>query len=82
MIDDFLAPLVKLILIVREANPTYEVASEEEEEDYPEGEEHFAVEYVPAVGKVGNRQELQREGYLDKAEHDLDTVHPVARLRC
>ena len=78
MVDDFLARLVKLVLIVREAYPADEIASEEEEEDYPEGEEHFAVEYVPAVGKVGNRQELQREGYLDKAERDLDAVHPVA----
>ena len=58
MIDDFLAHLVKLILIVWEANPANEIASEEKEEDYPDGEEHFAVEYVPAVSKVGNRQEL------------------------
>ena len=53
MIDDFLAHLVKLILIVWETNPANEIASEEEEKDYPEGEEHFAVEYVPAVSKVG-----------------------------
>ena len=58
MVDDFLAHIVKLVLIVREAYPTDEIASEEEEEDYPEGEEHFAVEYVPAVSKVGNRQKL------------------------
>ena len=57
-VDDFLAHLIIFILIVREANPPTEVASEEEEEDDPEGEEHLAVEYVPAVGKVGNRQEL------------------------
>ena len=58
MVDDLLAHLVIFILIVRKTYPANEVASKEEEEDYPEGEEDFAVEYVPAVGKVGYRQEL------------------------
>ena len=53
MVDDFLAHLVIFIFVVRETDPANEVASKEEEEDYPEGEEDFAVEYVPAVGKVG-----------------------------
>ena len=66
---------------MRETYPANEVASEEGEEDYPEGEEHLAVEQMPAVCKVGYGEELQGEGYLYKAESNLYAVHPVTRFR-
>ena len=59
--------------------------------DYPEDDdqclealdrvkEYLAVHDVPAVSQIGYREEFQREGKLDKAEHNLDSLHIVAEI--
>ena len=69
-----------LRVVVRELEPTEEVDSKQTEDDNPQTEEHLAVEDVPAVGKVGNGEELQGESQLDETEHNLNNVHPSTRL--
>ena len=59
-----------------------EVEAHGSEDDYPQREEHLAFEQMPAVGQVGDGEELQREGEFDKSQHDLDGGHPRARPRC
>lgn len=65
-----------VLVVVRELDDAPQVEAEAAEEGYPQGEEGFAVEEVPAVGEVGHAEELQGEGQLDEAEGYLDGVHP------
>ena len=46
----------------------------------PQCKECFAVEDVPSVSQVGNREELERKGKFDEAKHHLHGVHPAARF--
>ena len=59
---------------------TQQVHAQEQEECDPQHDEHLTVENVPPVGEIGHREELERQGELDKTEHHLDSVHPRARL--
>ena len=68
--------------IALEFEPAAEVGTEEGEDDDPEGEENLAVEDMPAVGQIGYGEEFQGKGQFDEAEHNLQGVHPRARLRC
>ena len=65
-----------------ELDPPQQVGSQQSEDDNPQGEEHFAVEDVPAVSEVGYAEELQGKGEFDESQHNLDGVHPSARLGC
>ncbi len=67
------------LAVVAETQFAEQVYSEQYEEHYPYGYEHFAVEYAPAIGKVGHRQELERQYKLYEAEHNFDGVEPAAR---
>lgn len=55
---------------------TDEVETQGGEDDYPERQEHLAVQDVPAVSQVGYREELQRERQFDESQYDLDGFHP------
>ena len=75
-----LTHLVVLVFVVRETYPSDEVGSHQGEDDNPQAEEHFAVHQMPAVGEICHAEELQREGYFQQAETNLDAVHPVTAL--
>ena len=66
---------------MRQTYHVEQIQAHEEEDDDPQREEHLAVEDAPAVGKVGNRKELERESQLAEAEHHFHSVEPSARLR-
>ena len=53
-------------IIVGEAQPAEEVATQSCEEDDPQAEEYFAVQNMPAVSLIGHGEELQGESNLDK----------------
>ena len=55
-----------LNIVVGEAQPTEEVATQRCEEDDPQAEEYFAVQNMPAVSQIGHGKELQGESNLDK----------------
>ncbi len=60
----YVAAFVIFHCVVRKAYPPDEIAAKEEEEHYPQTKEYFAVEDVPTVCQVGNREKFQGEGYL------------------
>ena len=70
------------LVVVLEAYPAQQIAAEQKGKHNPEGKEGGTAEDAPSVGEVGDGEELQREGYLDKGKHDLDGVHPTAALGC
>ncbi len=68
------------LVVVRQADLAEQVHTEQREDHNPEGDEYLTVHQTPAVGEVGNREELQGERELKETEHNLDGVHPAARL--
>ena len=65
-----------------EFHETEQIQPEDKEEGYPEREERFAVEDMPAISQVGNRQEFEGECQFHEAEAHLHGVEPAATLGC
>ena len=67
-------------IVVWEFEPTKEVDAQQAEDNYPQAEEHLAVEYMPTVSKVSYGEELQSKCKFNKAKYHLYNVHPTSRL--
>ena len=69
-----------VFVIVGKLDEAQQVDAQQGEDDNPKGEEGFAVEEVPAVGEVGHREELEREGQFKETERPLHGIEPAAAL--
>ena len=67
--------------VVLEADLAQQVEAQQGEHHDPDGEVYLPVEQPPVIGLVGGAEELEAEGDLDEAQHDLDAVEPAAALR-
>ena len=63
---------------MREAYPANEVGTEQGEDDYPQGKEHFTVQNMPTVCQIGHRKELQGECQFQESQCHLNAIHPIS----
>src|SRR3712207_7602943 len=66
---------------MRKFDFSQQIKTKQSKNHNPQRQKSFPVKNSPAVGQIGNRQELQGKSQLQESKRDFDHIHPPSRFR-